>query len=149
MKYLIFSDESGKWHGDEYYIRSWIRITKKEYSSLRKEFKILKKGVKELKWKIFKNKYEKLKDIFNFDFKIFITISNPNHLQRYIILKDINKVLENVLTVVENSLSINKAERKKELAEKIKLKVNNAVKESIFFPTLSVDTERTRINPKI
>jgi len=37
MKYLMFSDESGKWNEGDYYIRSWIRITPENYDLLRKE----------------------------------------------------------------------------------------------------------------
>jgi len=85
MKYLIFSDESGRWSSDEeeYYIRSWIRITQEQYDSLQKEVLFAKyknNNLKELKWENFKRDIQHNKhyqSIFGPDFKIFVTISKP------------------------------------------------------------------------
>lgn len=66
MKYLIFSDESGKWNEGDYYIRSWIRITPENYDLLRKEviFSKHETGVKELKWEKFRKILISLKTSF-------------------------------------------------------------------------------------
>jgi len=40
--YFVFSDESGKWNEGDYFIRSWIRISKVEYRLLKKEILFLK-----------------------------------------------------------------------------------------------------------
>jgi len=34
MNYLIFSDESGDWNSDGYYIRAWIKILNSDYQNL-------------------------------------------------------------------------------------------------------------------
>lgn len=95
MKYLIFSDESGRWNEGEYYIRSWIKISTDDYELLRKEiiFSKHETNVKELKWKNFKANLEKFKNILSVNFSIFITITKPQHFQnrRY---KIIDAILE-------------------------------------------------------
>ncbi len=123
MKYLIFSDESGSWNEGRYYIRSWVKITPENYNLLRKEIIFAKHetGIKELKWKNFKKNYEKLKNIFNVDFEIFITISKPDHFKsrKYNIIDAIEKMSASTGT--------------QELTEKIKNKIVNSVKNELFF----------------
>ena len=83
MKYLIFSDESGRWNEGDYYVRSWVRITPENYLSLRKEviFAKYETGVKELKWERFSKNLDKFKNISDADFDIFVTISKPDHFK--------------------------------------------------------------------
>lgn len=123
MKFLIFSDESGRWNEGKYYIRSWIRITPENYVLLRKEiiFSKHETRVKELKWENFKKNYEKFKYIFSVDFNIFITISKPEHFQsrEY-----------NIITTIEN---VPISTGGQELTNKIKTKIINSVKNELFF----------------
>jgi len=123
MKFLIFSDESGRWNKGKYYIRSWIRITPENYVLLRKEiiFSKHETSVKELKWENFKKNYEKFKDIFSVDCNIFITISKPEHFQsrEY-----------NIITTIEN---VPISTGGQELTNKIKTKIINSVKNELFF----------------
>jgi hypothetical protein len=123
MKFLIFSDESGRWNMGKYYIRSWIRITPENYDLLRKEiiFSKYETGVKELKWGKFKKNHARFKNIFSVDFDIFITISKPDHFQ----FREYN-----IITVIEN-LPISTGGR--ELTNKIKTKIINSVKNELFF----------------
>jgi len=96
MKYLIFSDESGRWNEGEYYIRSWIKISTDDYELLRKEiiFSKHETNVKELKWKNFKANLEKFQNILSVNFSTFITITKPQHFQgrKYNIIDEILKV---------------------------------------------------------
>jgi len=124
MKYLIFSDESGRWNDGEYYIRSWIRITSEQYKSLRKEviFAKYETKIKELKWNEFVKHYEEFKSIFSFDFEAFITISKLSHFEtrKYDI---INKLSNVELPTVKNKATI----------EKIRGRIIYAVKQELFF----------------
>ena len=124
MKYLIFSDESGRWNEGEYYIRSWIRITPEQYKLLRKEVIFAKHEtkVKELKWNEFVKHYEEFKSIFSPDFEVFITISKPSHFKtrKYEI---INKLRSVELPTVKNKATI----------EKIRERIIYAVKQELFF----------------
>lgn len=123
MKYLIFSDESGRWNEGKYYIRSWMRITPENYDLLRKEtiFAKHETGVKELKWENFRKNYKKFKNIFSVDFDIFITISKPDHFQsrEY-----------NIIKAIEN-VSISTGGQA--LTEKIKKKIVSSAKNELFF----------------
>jgi hypothetical protein len=123
MKFLIFSDESGRWNTGKYYIRSWIRITPENYDLLRKEiiFSKHETGVKELKWRKFKNNYVRFKNIFSVGFDIFITISKPDHFQsrEY-----------DIVTGIEN---LPNSTGGRELTYKIKTKITNSVKNQLFF----------------
>jgi len=123
MKYLIFSDESGKWNEGNYYIRSWVRITPENYDLLRKEVIFAKHetNVKELKWERFKKNFDKFKNIFSVDFNIFITVSKPAHFQRrnYSIIRAIQDV----------PISTGG----QELTDKIKTKIINSAKNELFF----------------
>jgi hypothetical protein len=123
MRYLIFSDESGKWNEGDYYIRSWIRITPENYDLLRKEviFSKHETGVKELKWEKFKGNVEKFKNIFSVDFSVFITITKPKHFQSrtYNIINAISAV------PISTGGQI--------LTDKIKTKIINSAKNELFF----------------
>lgn len=123
MKYLIFSDESGKWNEGNYYVRSWVKITPEKYNFLRKEVLFAKHEtkVKELKWEQFKKNYQIFKNIFNVDFSIFITISRPAHFQsrNYKIISEIEKVPVST--------------GGQDLTDKIKKKIVNSAKNELFF----------------
>jgi len=123
MRYLIFSDESGKWNEGAYYIRSWIRITPENYNLLRKEviFSKHETNVKELKWERFENNYDKFKNIFSVNFDIFITISKPKHFQ---------SIKYNILDAIE---SVPISTGGQVLTEKIKKKIINSTKNELFF----------------
>jgi len=129
MKYLIFSDESGSWHEEGYYIRSWIRITPTQYPQLQKEIifaKYKNGGIKELKWDKFKKNSERFKTIFDVDFKIFVTITKTDHFkpQNYNIIKAIEefptstggpkltgKIKNKIINSVKNELFLNYFEK--------------------------------------
>lgn len=129
MKYLIFTDESGKWNKGEYYIRVWIKISPEEYETLRKEiiFAKYEMGVKELKWERFLKNSEKFKNIFSTNFEIFITISIPKHFQdrlvcdRYNIIKTLKGIKDIQLTGGESLKKI------------IKEKIINSANHTLFF----------------
>jgi hypothetical protein len=133
MDYLIFSDESGCWNEGDFYLRSWIKISPKNYEALRKDIIFLKHetGIKELKWKSFKNNLKTREDtiasIFNIDFNIFVTISIPGHFQnrltnnRYIILRTLQEIKPEQSTGGE------------QLTEAIKNKIISAAQHTIFY----------------
>jgi len=123
MKFLIFSDESGQWNMGKYYIRSWIRITPKNYDLLRKEiiFSKHEAGVKELKWIKFKKNYGKFKNIFSVGFDIFITISKPDHFQ--------SRNYDIITTIEDVPISTGG----QDLTNKIKKKIVSSVKNELFF----------------
>ncbi len=123
MKYLIFSDESGKWNEGDFYIRSWVRITPGNYDLLRKEviFSKHETGVKELKWEKFGKNIDKFKNIFSVDFSVFITITKPQHFQsrQYNIINAISAV------PISTGGQL--------LTDKIKAKIVNSAKNELFF----------------
>jgi len=123
MKYLMFSDESGKWNEGDYYIRSWIRITPENYDLLRKEviFSKHETGVKELKWEKFRKNIEKFQNIFSVDFSVFITITKPQHFQS----RTYNII--NAISAVPISTG------GQALTDKIKTKIINSAKNELFF----------------
>jgi len=124
MKFLIFSDESGRWNATEYYIRSWLKIAASQYNLVEKEvfYKKYKKNVKELKWDKFKTNYETFKSIFDLDFEVFVTISKLSHFQsrKY-------NIIEAIKTVEFPGI------KKQRLVEKIRERVTYAVKQELFF----------------
>ncbi len=123
MKYLIFSDESGKWNEGDYYIRSWVRITPENYDLLRKEviFSKHETGVKELKWGKFRKNVEKFKNIFGVEFSVYITITKPQHFQA----RSYNII--NAISAVPVSTG------GQALTDKIKTKIINSAKNELFF----------------
>lgn len=88
MKYLIFSDESGRWREGDYYIRTWIRLSPEDYELISKEIVFIKHKMnfKELKWKSIKNNREKIKrnieSLFGIEFNLYVTISKPDHFRK-------------------------------------------------------------------
>jgi len=133
MDYLIFSDESGRWNDGDYYVRSWIKISPKNYVKLRKEIVFLKhvSGIKELKWKSFINNIKKAEDVASsiqdIEFEVFITLSIPDHFQcrlkngKYIILKTLQGITPEQSTGGEA------------LTEAIKNKIISAAQHTIFY----------------
>lgn len=124
MKYLVFSDESGRWNEGDYYVRSWIRIIPEQYKLLRKEIIFAKheENIKELKWDNCKTHFESFKSVFNVDCKIFITISKPAHFEKR--KYDIIEQLKNI------NLPTFKNQR---LIDKVKERIIYAVKQELFF----------------
>jgi len=133
MDYLIFTDESGSWNEGDYYLRSWVKISPKNYEMLRKDIIFIKHetGIKELKWKPIKNNIKRIEDaivsIFNIDFNIFITLSIPGHFQdrlknsKYIILRTLHDIGPEQSTGGE------------QLTEAIKNKIISAAQHTIFY----------------
>ena len=96
-EYLIFSDESGNWHynSGDLYVRSWVRITPEQYRSLQNKVLLLKRqtGIIELKWGNLAKNPNIFNDIFSqVEFKVFITVSDPQHFNPkiYTIVSDVN-----------------------------------------------------------
>lgn len=125
VDFWIFSDESGKWNEGSYYIRSWIKISSSKYRLLRKEILFLKHEtkIKELKWNHFGKNYDKLKDIFNVRFDVFITISIPYHLS-----KKPFKALDTLRQIEENEFTGNL-----ELRKRLKQRAISSIKHMLFF----------------
>jgi len=133
MDYLIFSDESGCWNEGDYYLRSWVKISPKNYETLRKDIIFLKHetGIKELKWKSFKNNIKNREDaitsIHNIEYNIFISLSIPTHFQnrlknnRYIILRTLQGIKPEQSTGGE------------QFTEAIKDKIIGAAQHTIFY----------------
>lgn len=123
MRFLIFSDESGRWNEGEYYVRSWIKITPEDYNLLRKEviFSKHEMGVKELKWERFKKNYTGFKNIFDVNFDVFLTISKPKHFQsrKY-----------NILDAIEGVKISTGSEA---VTKRIKDKIISSAKNELFF----------------
>lgn len=133
MEYLVFSDESGRWNEGDYYLRSWVKISPKNYAVLRKEIVFLKHetGIKELKWNSFKNSLKKAGDtiesIRNLDCCIFITLSIPGHFKdrldnnKYVILRTLQGIRPEQSTGGE------------QVTETIKDKIIGAAQHTIFY----------------
>lgn len=132
MNYLIFTDESGRWNDDDFYLRLWVKIKPGDYDSLRKKIIFIKRetGIKELKWKSFKNNLEKIdkfiNPIFLIDFDVFITISIPNHFKTRLIKEEYNilRTLKEIKT--EQSTGGEK------LTENIKSKIISSAQHTLF-----------------
>jgi hypothetical protein len=90
---------------------------------LRKEIVFSKHelGVKELKWDRFKKNSEGFKNIFSVDFKVFLTISKPQHFKsrKY-----------NILDAIEGVAVSTGSEA---LTKRIKDKIVNSAKNELFF----------------
>lgn len=142
MKYLIFSDESGKWNENNYYIRSWIKITPENYRLLQKEiiFSKYDTKVKELKWEKFRKNYIKFKDIFSVDFDIFLTISKTSHF--HAIKYSVIKMLETIKIPTGGE----------KITEAIKSKIIDSAKYTLFlnyFEKIHIETSKKALLPAI
>jgi hypothetical protein len=133
MDYLIFTDESGSWNEGDYYLRSWVKISPKNYEMLRKDIIFIKHetGIKELKWKPIKNNIKRIEDTiasaYNIDFNVFITMSIHRHFQdclndkKYTILRTLQDIRPEQSTGGE------------QLTEVIKNKIITAAQHTIFY----------------
>lgn len=94
IKFFIFSDEAGTWHGDsEVYVRSWIAITEDDYSKLVNKIGEINGslGSGELKWKTIAGNSKFFKEFRDISFRVYITVSSPCDIDwdnKYKILKN-------------------------------------------------------------
>lgn len=125
IDFIIYSDEAGTWDNSAYYIRSWVKISVPDYNLLLKEVLFLKHvaGISALKWSNFKNSSDEFKDIFNIDFKVFITISIPSHLS-----KKLYKALQTVARIPAKDFT---GDWRLKVA--LKRKAINSLKHTLFF----------------
>ena len=131
MRYLILSDESGNWNSQNYYIRSWLKIEEQKYDDLIKEILFIKYvlNIQELKWNSFTKNYHclnskgKLKGLMNLDFKVFITITDPNHFmnKNYNIFETLRSI--NILSDIPKSID----------KQRLKRRLKNTIKTEYFF----------------
>ncbi len=133
MDYLIFTDESGSWSEGDYYLRSWVKISPKNYEMLRKDIIFIKHetSIKELKWKSIKNNIKRIEDtigtIFNIGFNVFITISIPRHFQ--------DRLNDNKYTILRTLQDIRPEQSTggEQVTETIKNKIISAAQHTIFY----------------
>jgi len=133
MDYLIFSDESGIWNEGDFYLRSWVKISPRDYKLLRKDIVFIKHEIsaKELKWKSIKSNRNKIEDliesVFGIGFNVFISISIPRHFQdrlennRYTILRTLHDIKSEQSTGGE------------QLTEVIKSRIIRAAQHTLFY----------------
>jgi hypothetical protein len=133
MRFLIFSDESGRWEEGNYYLRSWIRISPENYELVRKDIVFIKHimNFKEVKWNSIKNNIEKIRSniesLFGIEFILFITISKPDHFKKQV---EDNRYI--IIRTLKN-LPLEQYTSREALGEIIKEKITDKAKHTLFF----------------
>ncbi|MEA3329488.1 MAG: DUF3800 domain-containing protein [Nanoarchaeota archaeon] len=116
--YYVFSDETGHWNNEDFYIRSWVLLSEIEYIKLENRIKLFKK----INDKDSELKYKPSRDYSLFcelDFEVYFTLTFSNDFRERNF-----ELITNVETQENPSFEINN--------KNIKTKIINTLKNSIF-----------------
>src|SRR3989344_7892171 len=88
---FVFSDETGHWNGEDYYIRSWIILTENDYFILKNKMELCKK-MNSVKGEIKFGDGHDYSILENLNFKMYFTVSfcNDFKTRNFSMLNQIN-----------------------------------------------------------